>query len=257
MLEKLGFLKEFVDGLKQYNTADTKKYLHEQVRKRIVVPVNKPRFNVEIDLKNSIKYKGVVVHHTWSQDRPMESDTEREIRYQTSYRMDGEIIAAPLMAAPAEGVATVKTHGRYYLKSDVDKYNNLKANGKGKKFEMPWITGGYNLMIEHVNNKAILNYVRPFNMSGAHAGVHVGGSVNRYFNDWYVGISTIGNFDKAEPPIDAWSLNLMVVRDLMDKFKFPATEVIGHREVYARVGVPVEKTCPGSKWDMDKFRREL
>jgi hypothetical protein len=46
-------------------------------------------------------------------------------------------------------------------------------------------------------------------------------------------------------------------RSFMDAFQIPRENVIGHREVFLKLGVPDEKSCPGNCWNMELFRAEL
>ena len=145
-----------------------------------------------------------------------------------------------------------------YEKAKVDEYYRREKAKEGKKFQLPWMHGAYNLISEHVNDVIKLFYMRTFNVSGAHSGVVMpDGKVNSFYNQNYIGVCTIGDFDTKDVPKDVWDFNLMVCRDIMDKFGFGSGSVLGHREVYDNVGVKREKQCPGVKWDMDAFRKDL
>jgi len=65
-----------------------------------------------------------------------------------------------------------------------------------------------------------------------------------------LGICCVGNFDAEDPPPEVWEACLKLVRWLMGVYGITEENVRGHRDF-------AHKTCPGSKWDMDKFRSEL
>lgn len=66
-----------------------------------------------------------------------------------------------------------------------------------------------------------------------------------------LGICLVGNFDEAEPPAEQWQRALELVRWLMDEYDIPRANVTGHTEHNPY------KSCPGKKFDLEKFRREL
>jgi N-acetyl-anhydromuramyl-L-alanine amidase AmpD len=65
------------------------------------------------------------------------------------------------------------------------------------------------------------------------------------------GICCVGNFDEHRPPHEQWWLCKKLTRALMDVFEIPIENVRGHRDF-----APY-KSCPGTLWDMDRFREEL
>ncbi len=85
----------------------------------------------------------------------------------------------------------------------------------------------------------------PLNQQGIHAGA---------FNSSFIGIENIGNFDIA-PPSDIVRNRCMDAIIAIFQWKgitqVSLDTVRGHREC----GSP--KSCPGSKWDMNAFRRDL
>jgi N-acetyl-anhydromuramyl-L-alanine amidase AmpD len=74
-----------------------------------------------------------------------------------------------------------------------------------------------------------------------------------------IGICLIGDFDQATPHNDSLELLARLCRSLMDQFGIPPENVIGHWEAQAIGGVPVakRKTCPGSKFNMEDFRKRI
>lgn len=183
---------------------------------------------ISIDKTLALPWKGICWHHSLSVDG-VKRDWPGIVHYHTSFRID------------------------YNIVSEED-FNRRMRTGDGKVFQTPWKAVGYHGGIERENGQMIFNPGRPLSMVGAHAGVK--GASNR-FNDEYLGLCAIGNFDPAPPAKEMWDFALGVTKDLMRAFDIPAAHVIGHREVYEKLGVPVEKSCPGKCWSMDTFRDDL
>lgn len=192
------------------------------------MPVVKPMLEIKIDTVLSRPWKGIVWHHSLSTDG-QERNWDAIVRYHTSYRVDFSIVT----------------------KEDFER--RLQATD-GKVFERPWRDVGYHGGTEWVNGKVVSNWGRPLDLVGAHAGVK--GASNR-FNEEYLGLCAVGNFDMESPKPEHWDFNLRLTRAFMDAFRIPASHVIGHREVFDKLGVPRQKSCPGLRWDMDLFRSEL
>jgi len=216
-----GFEKiiEFVNGLRQYNTVP-------QRYPPISFPSN-PEKIISIPLI-SLPWEGVVIHHSFSKDNPDHNDWEGIRLYHMSYRIDGNSVSEA-------------------------EFNRRKELGDGKKFEPAWREIGYHGGLEQDNGGPVWRWGRPWNMSGAHAGF-LG---NPYYNDHYLGLCICGNYDLQPPPKEIWNLALKITRQIVKHFNIDKSNVIGHREVYDRVKVPREKTCPGNLFSMDNFRNEL
>ena len=67
----------------------------------------------------------------------------------------------------------------------------------------------------------------------------------------------VGDFDSTPPKPEHWEFNLQITRAFMAAFGITAARVIGHREVFSKLGVPVQKSCPGKCWDLENFRQSL
>lgn len=253
------FLKDLIGAMKYWMSKS--KYVKPGKVKQVVIKPRKPRIHVDVDMNNTIAYRGCVVHHTGDNDDQLVRDFSRILYYQTSFRIDYGIIAGPVSGKLDPEVKYI-TYGkglfkRYYKKYKVDIFNERKKEGRGRKFQKPWTTVAYQLIGEYVNNEIILNYGRPFYMSGAHSGLYINGKPEPYFNQNYIGICQIGDYNRIKVQKDVWNFILGVTRDLMDKFGFGTKNVIGHREVYDYFGVKRAKQCPGSKWDLNLFRSQL
>lgn len=188
----------------------------------------KPKLDIAIDVARSRPWKGIVWHHSATPDGAAK-DWDAIRRYHTSYRIDGQIVTA----------------------ADYQRRLTLRD---GKSFQTPWGDIGYHGGTEFVDGQVAFYWGRPLTDIGAHAGVK--GASNLY-NTEYLGLCAIGDFDKAPPKPEHWDLNLRLTRTLMEAFHIPAGHVIGHREVFDRLGIPRQKSCPGQLWDMDQFRRDL
>lgn len=111
-----------------------------------------------------------------------------------------------------------------------------------------WKDIGYNLGIENVAGKITLFEGRKIGEVGAHA---IG------FNSKSVGICLVGNYDMDTPSEDRLKCLASVCRDLQREYKIPRDQVIGHWETFVKRDVPIEKSCPGKLFDIDKFRKRL
>ena len=83
---------------------------------------------------------------------------------------------------------------------------------------------------------------RDWNRTGAHC---------KGQNYVSLGLCFVGDFETMPPPHLQWERGLQVVRLWQDLFAIPTTEVYGHREFTTR------KTCPGTMFDLAKFREDL
>lgn len=104
-----------------------------------------------------------------------------------------------------------------------------------------WQDIGYQFGLEDLRGSVEILMGRFMDEPGAHC---VG------YNSKSIGICLVGNFDAAEPSKEIWDKAINLVRNLQRLFSIQRKNVLGHRET----GAP--KTCPGSKFDMDKFRRD-
>lgn len=186
------------------------------------------KLDLLIDSSRSRPWKGIVWHHSASPDG-VGRDWAGIVKYHTSYRVDFQIVSA------------VEFERRLQL-------------GQGSSFQKPWKDVGYHGGTELVNGAAVFSWGRPLDQIGAHAGVK---DASNRFNEEYLGLCAIGDFDQAPPSPTQWDFNLRLTRSFMEAFRIPASHVIGHREVFDRLGVPRQKTCPGKAWDMDTFRSGL
>jgi len=188
----------------------------------------KPRMQIDVPSKGTRNWKGIVWHHSASPDGRTK-DWDAIVRYHTSYRIDFDIV----------------TRDQYELR--------LKER-KGTVFQEPWKDVGYHGGTELVEGEPVFHWGRSLASIGAHAGV---AKVSNLFNSDYLGICCIGNFDPISPDPKLWEFNLRLTRRLMDEFRIPSANVIGHREVFDRLNVPRQKTCPGNCWNLDLFRADL
>ncbi|KKM79224.1 hypothetical protein LCGC14_1352120 [marine sediment metagenome] len=113
-------------------------------------------------------------------------------------------------------------------------------------YENGWVDIGYHFGIELVgtdNYEIIMG--RMLNETGAHCR-------DKSMNRKSLGICVIGNYDKSHVPDRQWRKTCHLVRSLMEIYNIDHDKVLGHREV-----TEDNRTCPGSFFDMDKFRKEI
>ena len=110
--------------------------------------------------------------------------------------------------------------------------------------ELGWQDIGYHYGIEYAGGFPVLLEGRPWHTMGAHC--RAGG-----MNKRSLGLCVTGNFDLAEPEIELWDVTIAVLRTLCVAFNIPTASVYGHREFESN------KSCPGSKWDLDGMRRAI
>jgi hypothetical protein len=122
--------------------------------------------------------------------------------------------------------------------------NNWEAIRKWHISNNGWDDIGYHFGIEYEGSEPTIKIGRALDKAGAHA---------KNYNHKAIGVCVIGNYDGLPPPLDIWDTTLELVRELKKRYK--EAIILGHRETYCPK--PALKTCPGSAFNLDKFRREL
>jgi len=106
-----------------------------------------------------------------------------------------------------------------------------------------WSDIGYHAVVEMSSRGPVGLFGRPTTIFGAHARGH---------NDT-LGICIVGNYDIHPPPQILTDLAIRrVIVPWCLAFGFTERQVKGHREHHG-----VVKTCPGSLFDLDRFRSEI
>jgi N-acetylmuramoyl-L-alanine amidase len=112
--------------------------------------------------------------------------------------------------------------------------------------ECQWLDIGYHAGIELVGDQyGPPHYEILFGRMWDEPGAHTTGR-----NNDSLGLCFVGNFDLEEPPKDQWDLGLKLVRLWMKLYGIPKDEILGHRQC-------AHKTCPGLKFDLERFKVEL
>lgn len=135
-------------------------------------------------------------------------------------------------------------------------HHSLTADGSAvnwnaiRKYHMEqngWSDIGYHFGVEKVGEKFQIMGGRSMKHPGAHA---------QGFNTSGIGICCVGNFDEEAPPVLQWTRTIELCQQI-NRFFGRRLEVVGHRETYKMHNKPVEKSCPGTKFDLDAFRRSV
>jgi len=113
-----------------------------------------------------------------------------------------------------------------------------------------WSAIGYHAGIENINGYHEILMGRPMDAVGAHC---------LELNKTGIGICAVGNYDLIPPSSDLLKQLKILCLWLMDIYKIPVVNVVGHGEVQKAVGLPLNlvKTCPGKFFDLDAFRKSL
>ena len=118
-----------------------------------------------------------------------------------------------------------------------------------KGVQTPWGDVGYSVGAELIDEFYVLQIGRPLTTTGAHA---IGFNLNGF------GFCAVGDFDLTPPPDKLWQLTVELAADAVNYWTDLSVEnIIGHRETYDMRHVPQEKSCPGWKWDLEKFRKNV
>jgi len=110
--------------------------------------------------------------------------------------------------------------------------------------DLGWQDIGYHFGIELIGDHYEILAGRMLDEPGAHC-------KEQDMNRKSIGICFLGNFDLEQPAQKQWELGLKLVRSLAGIFEIPRNKVTGHRE-YAPY-----KSCPGTRFDLDRFRKEI
>jgi hypothetical protein len=103
-----------------------------------------------------------------------------------------------------------------------------------------WSDIGYHFGIENLRGQVETLVGRCPDKTGAHCAGHNTGSI---------GICFVGNFDVDPVPADAWDAGVKLCKFLVRAYGIK--DILGHREFNDH------KTCPGKKFNIQKFRREV
>ena len=107
-----------------------------------------------------------------------------------------------------------------------------------------WRDVGYHYGIELINDIPEILVGRYEYEPGAHC-------KQQSMNTKSLGVMICGNFDLAPPPQAVWIKAVEFVRFLKWKYDIPLSNIQGHNYFASY------KTCPGSKFDVGKFKAEL
>jgi N-acetylmuramoyl-L-alanine amidase len=142
-------------------------------------------------------------------------------------------------------------------------HHSLTTDGIGESWEAirryhmevnGWNDIGYHKGIELVGTEIVVHQGRPDNVAGAHA-------KEAGMNNKSIGICVVGNYDIIPPDDAHLEVLKQVCQAYMVNYNIPVEKVVGHREVGLMAGYDWRKgqfkTCPGSKFDMDMFRKMI
>lgn len=189
------------------------------------------RPRADIDTKAKRTFDGVVWHHSTSKDGVAHSWDDIRL-FHTSYRVDSRAV-------------------------DALEYRKRFIQHQGKEFGEPMRAIGYHAGVEYVEGPTgfapVILLGRSFDLNGEHASY----PDNPLFNNRYLGLVAVGDFDAKTMPPEMWDQCLRLTRTLMEAFSIQPEKVIGHNEVDTLAGIAKPRSCPGALWRMDKFRKDL
>lgn len=139
----------------------------------------------------------------------------------------------------ATAIKQIVIHHSATKPNSSDGIRDAEAFARYHVIELGWPGIGYHYVI---GKDGTVLKTNPNSVSSYHAGKA---------NATSLGVCLVGTFDVKEPPEEQWDAALRLTRELMGAYGIPVERVIGHREV------PANKSCPGNRFDMDKFRRCL
>ncbi len=102
----------------------------------------------------------------------------------------------------------------------------------------PYINIGYHAGIELVGDHYEAFFGRPWQIPGAHC---------KETNSDSLGICFVGNYDEIEPPDEMLEAGAIVIYYWMIFFKIPNWNIYRHHDFNKN------KTCPGTKFDLDRL----
>ena len=107
---------------------------------------------------------------------------------------------------------------------------------------LPWSDIGYHFGIEYLGGEVeVLLGLLP-DRPGAHCRGH---------NDTTLGLCVVGDYDLYPPSAMIWQRAIELARWICGRWEIAFSQVRGHREFTKA------KSCPGLKFDMERFRYEL
>ncbi len=189
----------------------------------------KPR--AELDAHAKRTWDGVVWHHSTAKSG-LTYDWDAIKAFHMSYRVDGRAVSE-------------SEHRRAFI------------THKGKEFGEPMRSVGYHFGVEYAESEKgvfapVIHVGRSLDLNGDHASY----KGNQTFDNRYIGLMAIGNFDAKTLRPEMWDTCLRLTRVLMDSFGFGMSRVIGHHEADVFSGA-APRGCPGTLWDLPKFRKDL
>ena len=107
--------------------------------------------------------------------------------------------------------------------------------------EMGWSDIGYHAGIENLRGQIETLIGRSWTRPGAHT---------KGQNSKSLGLCFVGNYDDIEPNSEMWQAGLNLVRLWQKLYNITKGEIYGHRSFSP-------KTCPGKKFDVTEFIRQL
>ena len=202
----------------------------------------------------------LIIHHSGASDHPDLNDWRDADIYHKSFRINYNIFTSPVIFSPKNGYVLGEHHSGYmqfkdswYDEAKVREWIGLAGNPNiingfekivnGKFLQTPWRKIGYNGGQEISGGIVVARYGRDLRDHGAHCS-------QENMNSRSIGWCVLGNYDKNPPSEKMWDFAVQVGKDV--KIIYPQIKILGHREVKG-----VSKSCPGTMFNMDQFRKEV
>lgn len=173
-----------------------------------------------------MNWRGIIIHHSATDDDGFKSDWDGIRRYHTSWRLRDQIMTPDEVEAYK---AAVRGLGTGDIPTDWPWHGILS----------PWRDIGYHVGIEMVGGRLEVQPGRPLSVPGAHCFGK---------NQTHLGVCFVGDFDQEHPSDAHYYEGAILILHLMRQYPAITLDTIEPHSRYA------DKTCPGQLFSMDRLK---